>query len=46
MFILFHNQVEHKTLYNLLSPNPAVSCVADKQVSHRDTLFSILLYFL
>ena len=28
--LLFHNQ--HKTLYNLFSPGPAVSCVADKQV--------------
>ena len=24
---IFHNQ--HKTLYNLFSPDPAVSCVAD-----------------
>ena len=29
---IFHNQ--HKTLFNLLSPEPAVSCVADKQVSN------------
>ena len=27
---IFHNQ--HKALYNLFSPGPAVSCVADKQV--------------
>ena len=26
---------QHKILYNLFSPDPAVSCVADKQVSHR-----------
>ena len=26
---IFHNK--HKTLYNLLSPDPAVSCVADTQ---------------
>ena len=31
---IFHNQ--HKTLYNLFSPDPAVSNVADKQVSHRE----------
>ena len=35
---------QHKTLYYLFSPNPAVFCVADKQVSHREiyTLCSIL----
>ena len=42
---IFHNH--NKTLYNLFSPDPAVSCVADKQVSHREkyTLCSILLHF-
>ena len=30
----FHKQ--HKTLYYIFSPNPAVSYVADKQVSHRE----------
>ena len=29
---IFYNQ--HKTLYNLFSPDLAVFCVADKQVSH------------
>ena len=31
---LFHNS--HKTLYNLLSTDPAVSCVAEAHVSHSD----------
>ena len=30
---IFHNQ--HKTLYNIFSPDPTVSFVADKQVSPR-----------
>ena len=30
---IFHNK--HKTLYNLFSPGPAVSCVADTQASHH-----------
>ena len=39
---IFQNQ--HKTWYNIFSPDPAVFCVADKQVSHREIyiLFSIL----
>ena len=43
---IFHKQ--HKTLYNVYSPDPAVSCVADKQVSNREiyTLCSILLHFI
>ena len=43
---IFHKQ--HKTLYNLFRPDPAVSCVADKQVSNREkyTLCSILLHFI
>ena len=42
---IFHNQ--HKTLYDLFSHDPAVSCVADKKVSNREiyTLCSILLHF-
>ena len=42
---IFHNQ--HKTLYNLFSPDPAVSYVRDKLVTHREifTLCSILLHF-
>ena len=42
---IFHNQ--HKTLYNLFSPDPAVSCLCDKQITHREiyTLCSILLHF-
>ena len=42
----FHN--EHKTLYYLFSPGSAVSCVADKQVSHHAmcTLRSISLHFI
>ena len=37
---------QHKTLNNLFSPDPAVSCVASKQVSNREiyTLRSILLH--
>ena len=37
---------EHKTLYNLFGPDPAVSCVADTQASHREIniLCSILLH--
>ena len=31
---IFHYQ--HKTLNNLVSPGPAASCVADKQVYHRE----------
>ena len=31
---ILHN--EHKTLYNLFSPDPGVSCVADTQASHRE----------
>ena len=30
---IFHNV--HCTLYNLFNPDPAVSCVADTQASHR-----------
>ena len=43
---IFHN--EHKTLYNLFSPDPAVSCVADTQASYREiyVLCSILLHFI
>ena len=42
---IFHNR--HKTLNNLFSLNPAVSCVADKPASHCElyTSFSILLHF-
>ena len=42
---IFHNK--HKTLYYLFSPDPAVSCVADTQVSHREIciLCNILLHF-
>ena len=42
---IFRNQ--HKTLYNLLSPDPAVSCVCDELVTYREiyTLCSILLHF-
>ena len=41
---IFHNQ--HKTLYNLFSPDPAVSCVCDKLVTYPEmyTLCSILLH--
>ena len=41
-----HNQ--HNKLYNLFSTDPAVSCVADKQVSHHEiyTLCSILMHFI
>ena len=35
--------IQHKTLYNLLSPDPAVSCVADKQVSHRKNTHYVAL---
>ena len=31
---IFHNK--HKTLYNLFSPDPAVSYVADTQASHPE----------
>ena len=43
---LIHNQ--HKTLYNLFSPDPAVSCVADTHASHREIyiLCSVLLHFI
>ena len=43
---IFHKQ--HKTLYNLFSPDPAVSCVADRQVSNREiyTLCSILQHLI
>ena len=43
---IFHDH--HKTLYNIFSTDPAVSCVADKQISHREkyTLCSILLHFI
>ena len=47
---IFHNQ--HKTLHNLLSPDPAVSCVRDKPFSHRVlhahvyTICIILLFFI
>ena len=43
---IFRNQ--HKTLYNLFSTDPDVSCVCDKLVSHPEiyTLSSILLYFI
>ena len=43
---IFHNQ--HKTLYNLFSPDPAVSSVADNQVSRHEkyTICSILLRFI
>ena len=43
---IFHNQ--HKTLYNLFSPDPAVSYVADTQASHHEMyiLCSILLRFI
>ena len=43
---IFHN--EHKTLYNQFSPDPAVSCVADTQASHREIyiLCGILLHFI
>ena len=43
---IFHKQ--HKTLYNLFSPDPAVSCVADNLASHREiyTLCSIFLHFI
>ena len=43
---IFQNQ--YKTLYNLFSPDPAVFCVSNKQVSYREihTLYSILLYFI
>ena len=42
---IFHNK--HKTLYNLFSPDPAVSCVADK-VLHREIymLCSSFLHFM
>ena len=36
---IFHNK--HKTLYNLFSPGPAVSCVADTQASHHVVFCSI-----
>ena len=32
---IFHN--EHKTLYNIFCPDPAVFSVADTQTSHRET---------
>ena len=43
---IFHNQ--HIVLYNTFSPDPVVSCVADKQVSHHKiyTLCSILWHFI
>ena len=43
---IFHNK--HKTLYNLFSPDPAVSCVADTQTSRHEIyiLCSILLHFI
>ena len=43
---IFHN--EHKTLYNLFSPDPAVSCVAYTQASHREIyiLCNTLLHFI
>ena len=43
---VFHNK--HKTLYNLFCPDPAVSCVADKSVSHHEiyTFSSTLLHFI
>ena len=43
---IFHNQ--HKTLYNLFSPDPVVSCVGDKLVSYREiyTFCNILLHFI
>ena len=41
-----HN--EHKTVYNLFSPDPAVSCVADTQALDREIyiLCNILLHFI
>ena len=38
----------NKTLYNLFVPDPAASCVADKQISHREiyTLCSISAFHL
>ena len=44
--VFFHNK--HKIFYNLFSPNPAVSCVDDKPVSHPEiyTLCSNLLHFI
>ena len=44
---LVYISYKHKTLYNLFSPDPAVSCVADKQVSPREVyiLYSTLLHF-
>ena len=43
---IFHN--EHKTLYNLFSLDPAVSCVGGTQASHREIyrLCSNLLHFI
>ena len=43
---LFDNH--YKTLYYLFSPDPAVSCVGDKLVSHREiyTLCSLLLHLI
>ena len=43
---IFHYQ--HKTVYDLFSPNLAVSCVFDKLVSHRKiyTLCSMLLHII
>ena len=37
---------EHKTLYNLFSPNPTVYCVTDTQASHREIyiLYSYNMY--
>ena len=40
---IFH--YEHKTLYNLFSPDPAVSCVADTLASHREIHVYILCSF-
>ena len=45
---IFHKQ--HKTLYNIFSPDPAGSCVDDKQISHQhheiNTLYRVLLHFI
>ena len=43
---IFYSQ--YKTLYNLFSTDPAVFCVGNKQVSHREiyTICSILLHFI
>ena len=37
-------QNKHKTLYKLFSPDPALSCAADTQASHREIY--ILCFFI